>query len=386
MRTMWIAGLISACLCSTWTGSGWAADPPVSYPLPQPMPTSAPAPVVSSPTPVAEFPCPPDPCPPTCPPVACPTPCRPSHAPRVRVIMTTPEVVFQQAGCAETKGWRKLFPGCGICKSGCISETPSGAPQGVPGAPKPQGIPGQPQGVPGQGQVQGYHTVPVTTFHAVPVTTYQTVPVTTFHTIPVTGAATFGAQTFGVQPSGTQVFGAQAFGAQPFGMQAFGMQPFGAQAFGMSAFGAQNFASPTAFALGGGASPFGVTGSSSDVQLRLLLAALAAQGKNQGAAGEKPSGTPQGAPAQPGDDLTQQFLKLETRLELLRTDVLTTQKDVESLKTQVKVLSGQVKENTNTLTTQSTDLGKLEERVNALQKALDESQKKMVPPPVPPSH
>lgn len=369
MRTTWIAGLISACLCATWTGSGWAADPLASYPLPQPMPTSVPAPV-SSPTPVTEFSCPPVPCPPVpCPSGACPVQCRPMHAPRVRVIMTPPEVVFQQAGCAEARGWRKFFPGCAICKPGCITEAPPGAPQGVTSAPKPgqpQGVPGQPQGVPGQpqgvtGQSQGFQTVPVTTFHAVPVTTYQTVPVTTFHTIPVTGAATFGAQSFGVQSTGAQAFGAQAFGVQPFGAQAFGMQ----------AFGAQNFGSPAAFGLGGFGSPFVSAGS--DILLRLLLAAL---GKNQGG--------PSQSPSQGGDDLTRQFLELEKRIELLRTDVLTTQKDVATLQLAVKDLSGQVKENTKTLLAHSDDLEKLEARVNALGKALEESRK-MPPPPLPPS-
>src|SRR5262249_49951293 len=160
MRTTWIAGLVSGCVCVSLAGSGRAADPPASYPLP--MPTQA--------LPTAEIvPCPPDPCPPVACPAPCPPPCRP--VPRVRVIMTPPEIVFQQSGCEEAKGWRKIFPGCAPSKPVCPHEGPTGAPQGAPGQPH---VTGQPQGQPGGGQ--GFQTVPVTTFHAVPVMTFQTVP------------------------------------------------------------------------------------------------------------------------------------------------------------------------------------------------------------------
>lgn len=306
MRARSIRLLASACLLAGWTAPGRGAEPPRTAPplgFPQSMPAGsapgAPPAVVGG-----EFPCPPDPCPP----VACPPVCAvPRQAPRVRVIMSPPEVVFQQSGCADQKGLRRYLPGCATCKPEYVTEVPQGTPQSLPGGPKPQGapqgVPGQPQGAP-QAQAQAFQTVPVTTYHAVPVTTYQTVPVTTFQTVPVTGA-----QAFGVQGVGVQAVGAQAFGVSGFGAQAFGAQPFGG-----------GFAAPMAF----GASAH--TSAEFEARLFQALAAFAAQSKAQGAGPSaanagKSGATPQGAQGADSEDVVRQFLELERRLGLLTTQV-----------------------------------------------------------------
>lgn len=359
MRARSIRLLASACLLAGLTGPGRGAEParagfPSSMPAGSGATFTPPAPPVVG----GEFPCPPDPCPPiACPPVACPPACAvpARQAPRVRVIMSPPEIVFQQSGCADHKGLRKYLPGCSTCKPEYVTE---GAPQGVPCGPKPQGTP---QGVTGQpqGQAQAFQTVPVTTFHAVPVTTFQTVPVTTFQTVPVTGAAAFGVQGVGIQGVGAQAFGVPGFGAQAFGAQAFGVPGFGAQAFG------GGFPSPMAF----GAS--GSSGAEFEARLLHALAAIAAQGKSQGASpcgvngAGKAGANAQGAQGADSEDVVRQFLELERRLGLLTT---------------------QVKDNTKNIGKLLDDAENHETRLLDIERRLDklDGGKKMTPPAVPP--